>query len=230
MALARQTFRHLVAALGNYAAADEIRDILEINQVLSSTEAGYLDGVVAGTAAANKAVVLTTGKTIDEINITTLKIGATAVSSTAAEIDAACDVSARYVAVADENTAISAANSGKPHVVADVTADRTFTLPTAASGLDYTFIPKLNAADGHDWIISTGSNTNYIVGGVMHLDTDAQDAADELVLVVGNGSTNSKLQVNLPQPGTILRFVCDGTLWVVSGTVASTTAPAFADQ
>lgn len=151
-------------------------------------------------------------------------------NATAAEIDAAADVSARLVTVTNADTAISASNSGKPHVIDDVSADRTFTLPTPASGLEFDFYPKLNAADGHDWIFSTGSNTNYIVGGVAFLDTDAGAGADELSLVVGNGSSNSKLQVNLPQPGTVIKFICDGTLWVLSGTVFSTTAPTFADQ
>lgn len=149
---------------------------------------------------------------------------------TAAELQAAADVSNRLVTITNADTAISAANSGKPHVIDDVSADRTFTLPTPASGLEYRFYPKLNAADGHDWIFSTGSNTNYIVGGVQFLDTDAGAGADEISLVVGNGSSNSKLQVNLPQPGTVLHFICDGTLWVVGGIVCSATAPAFADQ
>ena len=136
----------------------------------------------------------------------------------------------RLVSIADENTAISAANSGSPHVIANVSADRTFTLPTPASGLEYRFFPKLNAADGHDWIFDTGSNTNYFVGGVTFLDSDAGSGADELSLVAPDGDSNSKFQINLPQPGTMLHFICDGTLWVVGGVVCSTTAPAFADQ
>lgn len=42
---------------------------------LDSGELGFLNGVVAGTVAANKAVVPTTGKVIDEIDITLLKVG-----------------------------------------------------------------------------------------------------------------------------------------------------------
>lgn len=134
------------------------------------------------------------------------------------------------VAVTDADTSLSAAASGKPHTVADVSADRTFTFPTPAAGLTYRFYPKLNAADGHDWIFTTGSDTNYFVGGVMFLDTDAGAGSDELVLTVPDGNSNSKFQVNLPQPGTMLTFLCDGTLWTVAGIVCSTTAPTFADQ
>lgn len=151
-------------------------------------------------------------------------------TATVAEVNAAADVSGRLVSITDADTPILAANSGKPHVIADVTADRTFTLPTPASGLEYHFYPQLNAADGHDWIFDTGSNTNYFVGGVTFLDSDAGAGADELSLVVPDGNSNSKFQINLPQPGTMLKFICDGTLWIVAGVVCSTTAPAYADQ
>ncbi len=158
------------------------------------------------------------------------KLNSTSVTATAAEINAAADVSGRIVTVTDAATALSAANSGKPHLVANVSADRIFTLPAAAAGLDFEFIATVIAADGHDWIISTGSNTNYFLGSVVHLDTDADAAGDEIVVVSGNGSSNSKLQINLPQGGTVIRAICDGTLWYLSGTAVSATAPAFADQ
>lgn len=150
--------------------------------------------------------------------------------ATAAEVNAAADVSARRVAVADANYQMLAANSGKPHLVANVSADRTFTFPAVADGLEFEFIAQVGAADGHDWIFTTGSNTNYFVGGVVHLDTDASTGAAEVVLVAPDLDSNSKLQINLPAGGTRLKFVCDGTLWTVAGFAVSATAPAFADQ
>lgn len=75
MALAQNTTNYLAAAISDPAAFDEVRDILEANQALSATEAGYLDGVTAGTAAASKAVVLDGSKgiaTITSATITTL--------------------------------------------------------------------------------------------------------------------------------------------------------------
>jgi len=134
------------------------------------------------------------------------------------------------IAVPDANTTILAENSGKPHLVANVSADRTFTLPAAAAGLDFEFIATVGAADGHDWIISTGSDTNYYVGAIVHLDTDSDAAGDEIVVVAPDGNSNSKLQINLPQGGTRVRAICDGTLWTVTGFAISTTAPTFADQ
>lgn len=139
-------------------------------------------------------------------------------------------VSTRIVSVTDANTTILAANSGKPHLVANVSADRTFTLPTPEAGLDFEFIATVGAADGHDWIITTGSDTNYFVGAITHLDTDAVAAGIEVVSVAPDGDSNSKLQINLPAGGTVVRFVSTGTLWVVSGFAVSVTAPAFADQ
>lgn len=136
----------------------------------------------------------------------------------------------RAIAVGDANTSLSALNSGKPHLVANVSADRTFTLPAVAAGLDFEFIATVGAADGHDWIISTGSDTNYFVGGIVHIDTDSDAAGDEIVVVSPDGNSNSKLQINLPQGGTRVRVICDGTLWTVSGQAVSVTAPAFADQ
>ena len=134
------------------------------------------------------------------------------------------------VAVPNAAYAILTANSKKTHVVADVTADRTFTLPTPASGLEFEFIPGLNAADDFDWIFTTGADVNYFVGGVVHLDSDAGDLGDEVVPVLPDGNSNSKFQVNLPAPGTHLKFISDGTLWYLAGTVVSATAPTFADQ
>lgn len=160
----------------------------------------------------------------------TFQLGGTSVTATAAEINAAADVSGRIVDVGDADYSILVANSGKPHIVANVSADRTFTFPAEAAGLDFEFIADVGAADGHDWIFTTGSNTNYFTGAVVHLDTDSDAAGDEIVVVAPDGNSNSKLQVNLPQGGTRVRFVCDGTTWTVSGFVVSATAPAFADQ
>lgn len=136
----------------------------------------------------------------------------------------------RHVELGDANATLSALNSGKPHLVANVSADRTFTLPPVADGLDFELIAQVGAADGHDWIITTGSDTNYFLGGVVHLDTDADAAGDEVVVVGSDLNSNSKLQINLPNAGTRVRFICDGTLWTVSGFAVSATAPTFADQ
>lgn len=135
-----------------------------------------------------------------------------------------------HVAVGDADYTVLPENSGKPHLVANVSADRTITLPSPVDGLDFEFIAQVGAADGHDWIFTTGADANYFLGAVIHLDTDAVAAGIEVVVVAPDGNSNSKLQINLPAGGTRVRFTCDGTLWTVSGFATSVTAPTFADQ
>lgn len=160
-----------------------------------------------------------------------LKINGTAVTATAAEINAAADVGSRVIAIADAATyTVLAANSGKVHTVPNLTASCTISLPTASAGLEYKFIYKGVAADAQNWVIDTGSDTNYYVGGLVHLDTDAGSAGDEVVPIAGDGNSNSKLTVVTPDVGTEVSAVCDGTNWILSGFAVSATVPSFADQ
>lgn len=135
------------------------------------------------------------------------------------------------VSVTDAATyTVTAANSGKTHFIPDLTQDITISLPTAAANLRYEFVYAGVAADASDWAIDTGSNTNFYLGGVAHLDTDAGSAGDEIVPVAGDGNSNSILNVLVPDVGTRVLAVCDGTNWVLSGQVVGATAPTFADQ
>ena len=135
------------------------------------------------------------------------------------------------VAVTDAATyTVLAANSSKVHIMPNLTADCTISLPTVVDGLRYTFVYGGVAADAQDWIIDTGSDTNYFLGGLVHLDTDAGSAGDEVVPIAGDGNSNSKLTVLTPDVGTRIDLFCDGTNWYLSGYVASATVPSFADQ
>lgn len=151
--------------------------------------------------------------------------------ATSAEINAAADVSARLVSITDATTYTAlAANSGKPHVMPNLTATCTIALPTPASGLEFEFLYGGVAADAQNWVINTGSNTNYFVGGLVHLDTNADAAGDEVVPIAGDGNSNSKATIVTPDVGTRVRCISDGTLWILSGYVVSATVPSFADQ
>lgn len=161
----------------------------------------------------------------------TLYIGGTEVTATAAEINGAADVSSRIVSITDAAayTAL-AANSGKTHVLPDLTASCTVTLPAAAAGLEYTFIGKGVAADAQNWIFDTGSATNFYLGGLAFADTDAGAAADEIHAgVFPNGNSNDIMTIVTPGAGTRIHLVCDGTNWIVNGQVYSATVPTFAD-
>jgi hypothetical protein len=135
------------------------------------------------------------------------------------------------VAVTDAATySVLAANSGKVHVIPDLTADTVISLPAAAAGLNYKFIYGGVAADAHDWIIKTGSDTNFFKGGVVHLDTNADAAGDEVVVVYPDGNSNSMFDFDTPQAGTAVEFYCDGTNWFINGQAVGVTAPTFADN
>lgn len=66
----------------------------------SAAELNALDITAAGTAQASKAVVLDASSKIDVLDITAPKINGVSVSSTAAEIDLQCDLSAQLETVA----------------------------------------------------------------------------------------------------------------------------------
>ena len=116
------------------------------------------------------------------------------------------------------------------HAIPGLPDHLTLTLHTAAAGLEYTFVYSGVAADDKNWVIDTTSNVNFFLGGVVHLDTDSGAGGDEVVPVAGNGSSNSKMTVAVPDVGTEIRLICDGTNWILSGRAVSATAPTFADQ
>jgi len=152
------------------------------------------------------------------------------VTATAAELNAAADVGTRVVSIADAATyTVLAANSGKTHVVPDLSQDIAIALPAAAAGLEYRFLYSGVAADTSDWEIDTGSDTNFFLGGLFHLDTDAGPPTT-FAVVAPDGDSNSVATVLTPEEGTIIDMVCDGTNWILSGHVASATVPDFADQ
>lgn len=133
------------------------------------------------------------------------------------------------VTVADAATyTVKASNSGLVHYMPDLTADCTITLPAPKAGLWFEFVYKGVAADASNWVINTGSNTNYFIGGLAFNDNDTNVVSP----IAGNGSSNSKLTVVTPDVGTRVRVECEsgGVLWTLSGLASSATIPSFADQ
>ena len=135
----------------------------------------------------------------------------------------------RPVVVSDAATyTVKRADSGKVHIMPNLTADCTITLPAAEDGLAYKFIYSGTAADAQDWIIATAATTELFLGGLIHLDTDAAGAGIEVVVVDGDASNDDTLTVLTPEAGTEVSLVSNGTSWYVSGMVASVTVPTFA--
>ncbi len=140
----------------------------------------------------------------------------------------ASGIVATPVSLADGNASLTAATNGGGvvNIVPNGTQDNTYTLPAPVAGQSFTFVYGGGAADATDFIINTGSNTNYFIGGVMFNDTDDGAAS----VVFSDGNSNSKLQVNVPAAAQITVVALNSTNWQVWGIVAGATAPAFADQ
>lgn len=195
------------------------------------TAYGFADRVGETQAQRDRVKGLIDATPVDVVDATTLKIGGTAVTATAAEINGAADVSAKVVSVTDAATyTATAANSGKTHIIPNLTASCTISLPTASAGLEYKFVYGGVAADAQNWVIDTGADANFYIGGLIHADADAGSGGDEIVPIAGDGDSNSKLTVVTPNVGTEVNIICDGTNWCLSGTVCSATVPSFADQ
>lgn len=124
---------------------------------------------------------------------------------------------------------VLAANTGRVHVMPNLTADCAIALPTPALGLWFEFIYGGVAVDAQSWIFRTPLAANFFTGGLLHADMNAGAGSDELVPIYPNGSTNAKLTIALPGAGMRLRFIADGTRYVCEGITASDTAPVFAD-
>jgi hypothetical protein len=132
------------------------------------------------------------------------------------------------VSISDATTyTVLADNSGCTHYVPNPSSSITITLPTPKAGLRFEFAYSGVAADAQNWVIDTGSNTNYFDGGLQHIDNDG----DTVAPIAGDGNSNSKLTVVTPDVGTRVCVECrNGTLWTLSGFVGSATVPSFADQ
>ena len=123
-------------------------------------------------------------------------------------------------------TLTNATHSGRVLLVPDGSQDNTYTLPAPIAGSMFRFVYAGGAADATDAIIITPGNTNFYIGGITFLDTDGNAISS----VFSNGSSNSSVQLNVPQAFDITIMGLNTTNYQIFGTVTSTTVPAFADQ
>ena len=131
------------------------------------------------------------------------------------------------VALSDGDvTLTNATHSGRVLVVPDGGQDNTYTLPSPVAGSNFVFVYGGAAADATDFIVDSGSDTNYFIGNVAFNDTDDGAAS----VVFSDGNSNSKLQVNVPGSAVVNIVAKDSTNWYVWGSVTGATAPAFSDQ
>lgn len=95
-------------------------------------------------------------------------------NETTGEITEVATFGAAPVSLADGNvTLTNATHSGRILLVPNGTQDNTYTLPAPVAGAHFQFVYAGGAADATDFIINTGSDTNFFIGGVVHLDMDA---------------------------------------------------------
>jgi hypothetical protein len=128
------------------------------------------------------------------------------------------------VVIDDDTTyTVLASNSGRIHIVPELTATCTITLPAAEAGLEYEFWPGGAAADAQNWVFVP--TAGFFIGGLSHVDIGGTTAA-----LYSNGSSNDVFTVVTPGAGTCIRFRCDGTNWYVNGTLSSATIGTMADS
>lgn len=216
------------AAIQHQAAADIT--------VKTGTTTGIVSAVLKYVATAVNYLALTPSVTTAATEIaaagtdTDIDIKLTPKGAGRVQIGAGISGAAPVVITDATPYAVLASNSGKLHVIPDMTQDTSITLPTEAAGLHYEFIYGGAAAESHDHTITSEADLNFFVGGLAFLDTNAGPGAAEALVVRADGNSNSKLTLNNVDCGTRVILWCDGTRWYVTGTVVSDTAPAFADQ
>jgi len=130
------------------------------------------------------------------------------------------------VTFSDADTTLTAtANAGRVNVVPAITGNRTLTLPSPTAGVWFKFIYGGAAEEAENLIIDTGADANYFIGGIVHLDSNADN-----VSVYANGSSNSILTLTDFGIFEINVLAKDSTNWIIWGYQEGADAPAFTDQ
>ena len=185
---------------------------------------GYIANHPSASVTSAQATVI---QTYGDVTATAAEINAAVDdnTATAAEINNICVGSGSYVKVPDGTAYdVLAANTGKIHLLPDLTSSCTMDLPAEAAGLKYTFVYVGGAEDAENYVLDAEHTDNFYIGGLEHQDLNG----DAIATVYGDGSTEDILTVTTPGAGTIFHILCDGTNWYLWGTICSDTAPGFA--
>ena len=130
------------------------------------------------------------------------------------------------ITLGDEDTTLTAtANAGRTNVVPAITGNRTLTLPSPTAGIWFKFIYGGAAEEAENLIIDTGADANYFIGGVIHLDSNADN-----VSVYTDGNSNSILTLTDFGLFEINILAKDSTNWIIWGHQEGADVPAFTDQ
>ena len=130
------------------------------------------------------------------------------------------------VTLGDEDTTLTnATHSGRLIVVPGISANRTITLPSPVAGSHFKFIYGGAAEEAENLIIITPGNSNFFIGGIIHLDSNADN-----VSVYSDGNSNSKLTLTDFGLFEINILAKDSTNYYIWGYQEGADVPAFADQ
>ncbi len=130
------------------------------------------------------------------------------------------------VALGDEDKTLdNATHSGRTLVVPALGSNRTITLPAPIAGSYFKLIYGGAAEEAENLIIVTPGNTNFFIGGIVHLDSNADN-----VSVYSDGNSNSQLTLTDFGLFEINILAKDSTNYYIWGYQEGADAPAFADQ
>ena len=130
------------------------------------------------------------------------------------------------VALGDEDKTLdNATHSGRTLVVPALTSNRTITLPAPIAGSYFKLIYGGAAEEAENLIIVTPGNTNFFLGGIVHLDSNADNLS-----VYSDGNSNSKLTLTDFGLFEINILAKDSTNYYIWGYQEGADVPAFADQ
>jgi hypothetical protein len=130
------------------------------------------------------------------------------------------------VALGDEDKTLDAAtHSGRVLAVPAIGGNRTITLPAPVAGQTYKLIYAGAAEETENLIVVTPGNSNFFLGGIVHLDSNADN-----VSVYSDGDSNSQLTLTDSGLFEINIVAKDSTNYYIWGYAEGADAPAFADQ
>jgi hypothetical protein len=125
--------------------------------------------------------------------------------------------------------ALSEGDAGKLIVIPNVGQDSVYSLPAPKVGLHFHIVGfGALAADGHDVSFHTNTlNTDFFHGAVVHHDTN--QTGQTTSIVYGDGDSNDKIKLDIPQFFDINFLGKTSSSWYVWGHSASDTIISIGD-
>ena len=124
---------------------------------------------------------------------------------------------------------LSAEDAGKLIVIPNVGQDSVYSLPAPDVGLHFHIVGfGALAADGHDVSFHTNTlNTDFFHGAIVHHDTD--QTGQTTSVVYGDGDSNDKIKLDIPQFFDIHFLGKTSASWYVWGHSCSDTVITIGD-